>query len=1009
MNEILKVLILALLITSVSAEEKVSFNFQIRPILSDKCYFCHGPDHENRKAKLRLDTEEGAFKALKKGRHPIVKGSPEKSEIWKRIVTDDEDDLMPPPESNLTLSAHEKDLIKRWIEQGAGYEKHWAFEKLPKEIAVPTSEKAKNPIDNFIKRKLKEVNLKPNPPASKEILLRRASFVLTGLPPSPESVEKFLADNSADAYEKAVSEMLKTKAFAEKLAVDWMDLSRFADTYGFQVDRGRDMSLWRDWVLKAIDSNMPYDQFITWQLAGDLIPNPSNDSILATAFNRHHQQKVEGGSIEEEFRVEYVADRTHTAGTAFLGLTFECARCHDHKFDPISAKDYYSLYAYFNNIDEAGLYSYFSSATPTPALAFSNETQTKNKDDLKKSISSALKELNDISTNETAAFETWRKANGKTEVAGEIARYEFNSPKDAFKNTLADKFHGKGPAITVADEDRNVLKLDGDSEVRFKDLGPYTRSNPISLNLSIKIPDHKERAVIIHRSKAWTDAASKGWEVLIEDGKISWAFIHFWPGNALRVKTLEKAPLNKWLNLTVTYDGSSEASGLKIYFDSKEQKTEKVRDSLTKEIHYGKTEIPVTIGARMRDRGFKNGLIDSFSFYDRELTAADVKILNQNSLDEKELLSYYLNNHSKAYMDKLNEIKSLRSELNKVLDSQKEIMVMKELPQRRKTYVLKRGLYSTPDLNQEVLPNPPEEILPYPKSFPRNRLGLAKWLTLPEHPLTSRVAVNRLWQMVFGTGIVSTPDDFGSQGALPTHPQLLDWLAREYIDSGWDTKAILKLMLTSETFKQSSVASTHKLKTDSYNQWLSFGPRRRLSAEMIRDMTLFSSGLLNNRFGGGSENAKSSTRRGLYLYWKRNAPPADMLIFDAPRRQVCSVKRESTSTPLQALVLLNKNMYVKASKALADNALVNNNGLFEPALREAFISLTGRYPDSEETTILADILKDQEEYFSSSPLHTTKFFNSNNPGLKWKNKAQLAAWSVLANTILNMDSTIILR
>lgn len=1010
MNEFFKVALAIMLFSSVYAEEKISYNFEIRPILSDKCFFCHGPDIKNNKAKLRLDTEEGAFRALKKGRHPIVKGSPEKSEIWKRMITDDEDDLMPPPDSNLSLSDNEKALIKKWIEQGAEYEGHWAFEALQSQIKVPEMLNAgANPVDHFVYNKLKSVNLSPSPKAAKELLLRRASFVLTGLPPSVEKLKAFMADKSPNAYEKAIDALLESKACAEKLTVDWMDLSRFADTYGFQVDRPRDMTPWRDWVLKAFNSNMPYDKFITWQLAGDLIPNPTRDSILATAFNRNHQQKVEGGSIEEEFRVEYVADRTHTAGTAFLGLTFECCRCHDHKYDPISMKDYYSLYAFFNNIDEAGLYSFFSSSTPTPALALSTKQQAKLVENLRNEISLKSKELDKLFSSEKSAFDKWRKSSEPMTIAGQLAKYEFNSTKTALKNTLGDEFHGSGQAKIVKDEGRDVLNLDGDSQIRFKKLGPYTRANPISLNLSLKIPDHKERAVIIHRSKAWTDAASKGWEVLIEDGQISWAFIHFWPGNAIRIKTLEKAPLKKWFNLTVTYDGSSKAGGLKIYFDGVEQKYEMVRDSLTKTINYGKGDIPVTIGARMRDRGFKNGLIDKFSFFDRELTSAEVLHINKQTVNEDALYEYFLNNHSKAYMAKLKEIESCRLKLNKQLDGLKEIMVMKELPVKRKTYVLKRGLYSEPDYKQLVVPNPPEEILPFPKDFPRNRLGLAKWLTMPEHPLTSRVAVNRLWQMVFGEGIVNTPDDFGSQGALPTHPQLLNWLSREFVDSGWNIKHILKIMVTSETFKQSSIASEEKLKKDSYNQWLSFGPRRRLSAEMIRDAALSASGLLSNKFGGASESVGNSMSRGLYLYWKRNEPPADMLIFDAPRRQVCSVKRETTSTPLQALVLLNKDLYIKTSKGLADRTLQKTKGDVESGLNEMFMALTSRMPDSKEMAILKDVLAEQNKYFSADKNREKDFFSKNTPAIQWKDKTELAAWSVVANLIMNMDSSIILR
>ena len=1010
MNEIIRTFLLFSFFFSLNAEEKVSYNFEIRPILSDKCFFCHGPDIENNKAKLRLDTEEGAFKALKKGRHPIVKGSPEKSEVWKRIITDDEDDIMPPPDSNLSLTEKEKELIKKWIEQGAEYQRHWAYEPLQSKVAVPkTKVKKSNPIDSFILKQLGKTGLNASEQASKEIILRRASFILTGLPPTPDEIKAFLNDKSPDAYEKVIDKLLNTKAFAEKLTVDWMDLSRFADTYGFQVDRNRDMTAWRDWVLRAMDSNMPYDQFITWQLAGDLIPNPTRDSILATAFNRNHQQKVEGGSIEEEFRVEYVADRTHTAGTAFLGLTFECSRCHDHKYDPISMRDYYSLFAFFNSIDESGLYSFFSSAVPTPALALSSGDQEKQIDNFKAAIHKKLEELEQIKNAEIPTFEKWKKTAGKIKPSGVLANYNFNEAKSALKNTIGEKYNGSGPANISEADGRKSLKLDGDSQIRFKDLGPYTRSNPISLNMSIKIPDHKERAVIIHRSKAWTDAASKGWEVLIEEGKISWAFIHFWPGNAIRIKTMQKAPVNKWLNLTVTYDGSSKADGLKIYFDGVEQKVETVKDNLTKTINYGKTNIPVTIGARMRDRGFKNGLMDSFSFFDRELTKAEVLQINKKTVDGKELFDFYLHNHSDPYKAKLKEIETERSSLNKLKDSIKEIMVMKELPQPRKTYVLKRGLYDSPDFNQEVVPNPPEEIMPFPKDFPRNRLGLAKWLTLPDHPLTSRVAVNRYWQMVFGNGIVSTPDDFGSQGALPTHPQLLNWLSREFINSNWNIKHILKLMVTSETFKQSSIASEEKFIKDRYNTWLSFGPKRRLSAEMVRDSALFSSGLLNQRFAGNSENAKSSMRRGLYLYWKRNDPPADMLIFDAPRRQVCSVKRESTSTPLQALVLLNKGLYTKTSKALADKTLNKFKTDQSKILNEIFMSLTGRNPDGEESKILFEVLEEQKKHFSKNPVNVKAFFKADNPAIKWKDRAELAAWSVVTNLIMNMDSSIILR
>ena len=1014
MNEIFKAILAFSLLVSVTAEEKVSFNFEIRPILSDKCFFCHGPDIKNNKAKLRLDTEEGAFKALKKGRHPIVKGSPEKSEVWKRIITDDEDDIMPPPDSNLSLNPKEKALIKKWIEQGAEYKNHWAFEALQKNIRLPdSSNKTKNPIDIFVRKQLKKVKLTPAAPASKEILLRRASFVLTGLPPTAEQVQAFLNDKSPNAYEKIVDQLLKSKACAEKLAVDWMDLSRFADTYGFQVDRGRDMTAWRDWVLKALDSNMPYDQFLTWQLAGDLIPNPTQESQIATAFNRHHQQKVEGGTIEEEFRVEYVADRTHTAGTAFLGLTFECARCHDHKYDPISMKDYYSLFAFFNSIDESGLYSYFTSSTPTPALPILNDKSAANLKKLKSEISITENKLKELRQSQLPTYQKWLQSPGKPQVKGTIGSFTFDNHKEGLINKIKGA-NGSGRPSLIEGNLGKAFLMTGDNSVNFK-LGTLNRSMPMSLSIDLKVPQKMKRAVIVHKSKAWTDAASRGYELLIEEGKLSWAFIHFWPGNAIRVRAKNEIVTGKWAKVTVTYDGSAKASGLEIYVDGKAIETEIVRDHLTREIHYGK-DTNLIIGARMRDRGFTKGGVDNFMVFNRELTTLEIAELHipgslQKAVQQKksESYEYYLQNINPAYMKALSELQNKRAAHNKIFDKIKEIMVMKELPKPRDTFVLLRGLYSDPDKNQQVVPNPPEEVYPFPKNLPRNRLGLAKWLTLPDHPLTARVAVNRYWQMVFGEGIVNTPDDFGSQGALPTHPQLLNWLSREFINSKWNIKHILKLMVSSETFKQSSITSDLKLKQDRYNTWLSYGPRRRLSAEMVRDSALFSSGLLNSRFGGNSENAKNSTRRGLYLYWKRNDPPADMLIFDAPRRQVCSVKRESTSTPLQALVLLNKDLYNKASKGIANNALQKFKGDKTKVMNEIFLSLTGRSPDTKELNILNSVLEEQQSHFSTKDKNLKEFFKANNPKITWKNRSELAAWSVVANLILNMDSNIILR
>ena len=1009
-------LILLLSFATVIAKEQVSFNYQVKPILSDKCFFCHGPDQKNREAKLRLDTKEGAYKALKKGMFPVKPGDLKHSTVWERINTDDEDDVMPPLDSNLKLTAKEKDIIKKWIEQGADYQKHWAFVKVADKIDVPQVNTPQgNEVDAFVQQDLKENKLTSAPEANKEILLRRLKFTLTGLPPTENEINSFLNDSSKNAYEKRVDQFLKSPATAERIAVDWMDLSRFADTYGFQQDWARDMSLWRDWVLKAINENMPYDKFITWQLAGDLIPKTSRDSILATAFNRHNQQKNEGGTVEEEFRVEYVADRTHTAGTAFMGLTFECARCHDHKYDPLPTKDYYRLFAFFNNIDESGIYSYFTKSTPTPTLALPNKQQKQAQNKLRTEIAFDEKKMLALHDSEKEAFNQWLKTKPELKVTGKIGSFTFDDHKEGLKNQIKGKPNGSGKPQIIDGMKGKAFKMSGDNNVSFK-FGALNRSNPRTLHMALKVPQKMPRAVIVHRSKAWTDAASRGYELLLEDGKLSWAYIHFWPGNAIRVKSQVEVPLNKWFNVTISYDGSSKAQGLKIYMNGELLKTDIIRDNLTKEIHYNGGNPNIMIGARMRDRGFTNGGIDNFMVFNRQLSALEIKSLSQKSAlkeslakKDPKLYEYYLNNHNKNYQSALSDLQTKRLKYNKLLDKNQEIMVMKELATRRKTYVLTRGLYSTPDLKQPVRPTPPSEIMAFDSQLPKNRLGLAKWLTDTNNPLTARVAINRYWKMVFGKGIVTTPDDFGSQGALPSHPELLDWLAREFMNRKWNIKSMLKLMVMSQTFKQRSSTSLSLMQKDPTNKYLSYGPRHRLSAEMIRDQALFAAQTLQQKLGGRSEQSSKSFRRGLYLYWKRNDPPPAMLIFDAPRRQVCSVKRESTSTPLQALVLLNNDLYVRASKSIADKALKENEGNKEQTLNSIFRRLTGRQAKANEKKILFELLSDQLKYFQNSKQKTTDFLKYNSPRVYWKNKEELAAWSIIASTIMNLDATITLR
>lgn len=735
--------------------EKISYSFDVKPILSDKCYACHGPDAGTREAGLRFDTEDGAYVPLGENndRYAVIPGDVENSEMMKRIFAKDVHKLMPPTHSNLSLNDYEKKILKKWIKDGAKWNTHWAF-KAPEKSEVPEVKDKKwanNEVDHFILKKLESEGLTPSVIATKEKLIRRISFDLTGLPPTLEEINDFTTDTSPNAFEKIIDRLLASDAYGERMALDWMEVARYADTHGYQDDLERTMWPWRDWVISAFNKNLPYNQFVKWQLAGDQIDNASLEQIVASGFNRNHKITQEGGVIDEEYRVEYVMDRTNTTSKAFMGLTMECARCHDHKYDPISQKAHFSFFSFFNNIDEDGL------------------------------------------------------VNGGSGVI----------PK---------------PYITITEKEKNEV---------------------------------------------------------------------------LDFVQLQKSDIK---------------------------------------------EVPV--------------------------------------------------------------------------------MVMQEMKTPRQAYILNRGLYD--QHGEKVYPDTPETILAYPEGFERNRLGLAKWLFHKDNPLTARVAVNRFWQRMFGTGIVASSYDFGNQGALPTHPELLDYLALQFRDSGWDTKKMLKLMALSKTYQQSTVISKEALEKDPENKWLARGPRIRLSAEMIRDQALFVSGLLNKEIGGPSvkpyqpegiweettgggggstssyvlSEGKDLYRKSLYTFWKRTVPPPSMITFDAASRDLCSVKRQETNTPLQALVLLNDPQLIEAARVLAANAIKKETSI-EKQISYIFQSSTSRLPDETEVTELTNHYNDMLNRVKSNEINTDEYLAIGSYKVDASITADnLAALSLTAHTILNLDETI---
>ena len=953
---------------------------------------------------------------------------------------------MPPPDSERSLSPEQKRLLREWIAEGAPYQRHWAFEPIvrPEVPEIDAGDQSRNPIDRFVQRKLTAAGLEFSPETSAEKLIRRLSFDLTGLPPSLEEIDDFLADDPAGRVERLVDRLLQRESYGERMASEWLDVARYSDTYGFQVDRDRFVWPWRDWVIEAFNQNLPYDEFITWQLAGDLLPNPTREQILATTFNRLHPQKVEGGSVPEEFRIEYVADRTQTFSTAFMGLTFECARCHDHKYDPLKQKEYYQLTSFFANIDEAGLYSYFTDSIPTPTMVLGPEEKLDELESTKQSLRS-VEEAHAASVKKSdALFDRWMSEpstkSGAVTMEQGIGYFDFSAFEDG---KLSNQHDSEKPA-TSGSGNRLVegkigmgLELSGDDEVDLK-IGNFTRADPFSFSLWVKVPTLFERSVIFHRSRAWTDAGSRGYQLLLEDGKPSFSLIHFWPGNAIRVRATSALKLNAFVHIGITYDGSSKASGVRIFVDGEPAELEVVQDQLTKNITGGGHD-HIAIGARFRDIGFKKGVVDEFRIFDRELSALEVReltmsgamnsvlvqALTKKGTDATTLLrEYFRLRVSEELSESRNRLKKARAAVSRVENGLQEIMVMKERAEPRTSYVLHRGAY---DARQDPVERLTPEALPvFDKNLPRNRLGLAQWLTATEHPLTARVVVNRYWQMIFGQGLVRTPEDFGSQGQLPTHPELLDWLAADFIETGWDVKRLLKQMVSSYTYRQSTRITGELLRQDPENRLLARGSRYRMPAEMIRDNALMTSGLLVSRIGGAPvkpyevgvsfkpskvDEGDGLYRRSLYTYWKRTGPAPVMMALDASKRDVCSVKRETTATPLQAFVFMNDPQFVEAARHLG--ALVQERFGRDPGdggLKYLFRILTGRHVLPAELEVLRQLYQDQQQYFSADEGRVTAFLSvgSNSPE-KDEISTELAALTVVASGLLSHDECIMKR
>ncbi len=946
----------------------VEFNRDIRPILSDRCYTCHGPSSTTRKSKLRFDLEASAKQDMG-GHYAIMPGDPARSTLLARISAGDKPLRMPPPATGPALSEKEIGLIRAWIQQGAVWEKHWSFLP-PKRLPTPAGIQ---PIDSFVRARLAKEGLQPAPEADRATLLRRVSFDLTGLPPALAELDAFLADRSPNAYERVVDRLLSSPRFGERMAVRWLDAARYADTNGYQTDGERQMWRWRDWVIDAFNHNMPYDRFAIEQLAGDLLPNPTLDQRLATGFNRNHRGNGEGGIVPEEYAVEYVVDRVDTTSTVFLGLTAGCARCHDHKYDPISQKEYYQLYAYFNSIPERGNAQKYGNSPPL----------------MKAPTAIQKAELDRLSG------------------LAEVREFEFNRDFKGFGGPLPKESEWADPRGLAVDLPLAGESFDGTRTLEKGNVANYGFLDRFTISVWINpaAPD----GVIVSRAKG--EEEPPGWSLQLKDGRIQANFVLRWLDDAGRVETRDPIELNKRHHIAFTYDGSRFAEGMKIYVDGVERPLKVHLDQINQNFAVAE---PLRVGAHFR------GTIENLRIYGKNMDSAQVRAMANPRAPES--LRMLLLSRMPAW----NLVLDAREARDGYLDTIQTAMVMEELPKPVPAFVLNRGSYERPGAPVER--GIPAALPSMPPGVTQDRLALAKWIASPENPLAARVAVNRYWQMYFGTGIVKTVEDFGSQGEWPSHPELLDWLATEFVRTGWDVKALQKTIVMSETYRQSSKASPDLIRRDPENRLLARGPRIRLAAEMVRDQALAVSGLLVEKVGGpsvkpyqpaglwrelsGGEDYKADSgealyRRGMYTFWKRAVPPPMMANFDSAGREACTVRETRTNTPLQALDLMNDVTFIEAARNLAQRMMKDGGVSEESRVAYAFRLATSRRPDARESGILLNSYNYNLDRFRSDPALAEKLLaqgeSKRDPSL---DSAQLAANAAVASLILNLDEVV---
>ena len=1003
----------------------LDFDRDVRPLLSENCYACHGPDAAQRQADLRLDLEDQARQAA--------------GEVLARVSSHDPSRRMPPAYfGHDRLADGEVSILREWVEAGAPWSAHWAFVPAARHAppAVQWEGRVRNEIDRFVFRHLERAGLSPADEADRRTLIRRLSLDLTGLPPDTSEVRAFLADSSPVAYERVVDRLLESPRYGERMAARWLDAARYADTQGYQNDAPVQMWRWRDWVIESFNANKPFDEFTVEQIAGDLLPNPTLDQLIATGFNRNHRSNSELGIVDEEYRVEYVVDRVETMSTVFLGLTVGCARCHDHKYDPISQKEFYGLFAYFNNVPERGrVLRPFNSP---PRISAPTAEEARRLEDLAGRIDAAETDFHLMRESAGDWFKAWERRLARSSAQpdwypsdGLAVRYDFDSD---LGTAVAS-----GQVAHVDGRAGRALSLQGSGHIEEPEALDYDYNDRFSLAAWVR-PELSE-GVILSRSQAFDtpdENAGKGVTLVLENGRLKLKLIGRMD-DWIIVGAREPIPLNRWSHVTATYDGSRLAAGVTLYIDG-------IAVEAVAELDYSnggiKTKQPFRIGAGEGNGSGFVGAIDEAAVYERELTRDEAAVLGiAEDLGEIARIPAGRRTHGqalkleRAFADAHGppEVRSawadlvrLRRAREALLREVSSVMIMAEMDPPRETFVLERGAYDQP--GETVLPGVLSVLSALPESAPNDRLALARWLVDPANPLTARVTVNRFWQMLFGTGLVRTPENLGTQGERPTHPELLDWLAVEFVESGWDVKALLKTIVTSAAYRQESNGSLEAVRKDPENRLVSRGPRFRLPAEALRDQALVLAGLLRERSGGpsvrtyqpeglwfdiaaggGYERGKGDDlyRRSLYTYWRRTIGPPAMLNFDSATRETCTVQTERTNTPLQALNLMNDVTFVEAARKFGERMYFEGGETLENRLAHGFEMATSRPPALRESELLRSAFERQLAGFEGNPEAATALLAHGESAVrKGVRTAELAAYAMTAGLILNLDETV---